>query len=163
LERSFLRQSSEFRPIFCEDGIGTAPGDKFMLRPLITVSNSSSSNILVKWLRAGSERSEKVFRRQDVEMIFQELRDSGGSEDIDQDDSEILHNVLELSNKRVRETMVPRTEMVAIDKTFTLEELKNMFHLLRVLQNSGITGYHIDDVIGVVFAYDLFNEPERDQ
>jgi hypothetical protein len=32
-------------------------------------------------------------------MIFKELRDSGGSQEIDHDDSEILHNVLELSNK----------------------------------------------------------------
>lgn len=130
----------------------------FMLKPLIVVSNSSS-NILVRWMRVGSERSEKVFRRQDVEMIFKELRDSGGSEDIDQDDSEILHNVLELSNKRVKETMVPRTEMVAVDRSSSLDELKNLFvssgySKIPVYQDT------IDDVIGVVFAYDLFNNPE---
>ncbi len=131
----------------------------FLLRPLITLS-SSSSNILVRWLKAGSERSEKVFRRQDVEMIFKELRDSGGSEDIDQDDSEILHNVLELSNKRVRETMVPRTEIVAIDKNASLEELKNMF-ITSGYSKIPVFQDNIDDVIGVVFAYDLFNEPKE--
>jgi putative hemolysin len=129
----------------------------YLLRPLITLSNSSS-NILVRWLKVGSERSEKIFRRQDVEMIFKELRDGGGSEDIDQDDSEILHNVLELSNKRVRETMVPRTEMIAIEKSASLEELKNLFissgySKIPVYQDT------VDDVIGVVFAYDLFSNP----
>jgi putative hemolysin len=129
-----------------------------LLKPLIVVSNSSS-NILVKWLRVGSERSEKVFRRQDVEMIFKELRDSGGSEEIDQDDSEILHNVLELSNKRVKETMVPRTEMVGLDKHSSLEELKNLF-ISSGYSKIPIYQDTIDDVIGVVFAYDLFNNPK---
>lgn len=128
-----------------------------VLRPLISVANSSSS-ILVRWLKTGSERSEKIFRRQDIEMIFKELKDSGGGEDFDQDDSQILHNVLELSNKRVRDTMVPRTEIVAIDQGATLEELKKTFI------NSGYSKIpvyqdNIDDVVGVVFAYDLFNDP----
>ncbi len=129
----------------------------YVLLPLIMVSRSTS-NMLVRWMRVGSERSEKVFRRQDVEMIFKELRDSGGGEDIDKDDSEILHNVLELSNKRVRDTMVPRTEMIAVEKSTTLEELKNTFitsgySKIPVYQDT------IDDVIGVVFAYDLFSNP----
>ncbi len=131
----------------------------FIFRPLITISNSSS-NILVKWLQVGNERSDKVFRRQDVEMIFKELRDSGGSEDIDQDDSEILHNVLELSNKRVRETMVPRTEIVAIDRNAPLEDLKNLF-ITSGYSKIPVYQDNIDDIIGVVFAYDLFSSPEN--
>ncbi|WP_069130441.1 hemolysin family protein [Rhodohalobacter halophilus] len=131
----------------------------YLLRPLIAISNSSSS-ILVKWLKVGNERSDKVFRRQDVEMIFKELRDSGGSEDIDQDDSEILHNVLELSNKRVRDTMVPRTEIIAIDKNASIEELKNLF-ITSGFSKIPVYQDTIDDIIGVVFAYDLFSNPEQ--
>ena len=128
-----------------------------LLRPLIVVSNSASG-VLVKLLSTGSERSDKVFRRQDVEMIFRELRDIGGSQDIDEDDSTILHNVLELSNKRVKETMVPRTEIVAVEKSTSIEDLKNTFissgySKVPVYQDT------IDDVIGVVFAYDMFNNP----
>ncbi|MDX1590542.1 MAG: hemolysin family protein [Balneolaceae bacterium] len=128
-----------------------------VLRPLIFVSNSASG-VLVKLFRVGSERSEKVFRRQDVEMIFKELRDSGGGQDIDEEDSTILHNVLELSNKRVKETMVPRTEIIAVEKNTSIEDLKNTFissgySKVPVYQDT------IDDVIGVVFAYDMFNNP----
>jgi len=131
----------------------------FIFRPLISISNVSSA-ILVKWLRVGNERSDKVFRRQDVEMIFKELRDSGGSDDIDQDDSEILHNVLELSNKRVRDTMVPRTEMIAIDRNSPLDELKNLF-ITSGYSKIPVYQDNIDDIIGVVFAYDLFSNPEN--
>jgi len=130
----------------------------FILSPLIFLTNYTSG-LLVNLLNIGSERSEKVFRRQDVEMIFRELKDSGGSQEIDHDDSEILHNVLELSTKRVRETMVPRTEIVAIDRNATIDELKKAFiesgfSKIPVYQDT------IDDIIGVVFAYDLFSNPK---
>lgn len=130
----------------------------YILSPLIHLTNYSSS-LIVNLFNIGSERNEKVFRRQDVEMIFRELKDSGGSQEIDHDDSEILHNVLELSNKRVRETMVPRTEIVAIDRNSTIEDLKKAFiesgySKVPVYQDT------IDDIIGVVFAYDLFSNPQ---
>lgn len=131
----------------------------YILSPLIYLTNKSSG-MLVRLFNIGNERNEKVFRRQDVEMIFRELRDSGGSQEIDHDDSEILHNVLELSNKRVRETMVPRTEIVAVEKNATVEDLKIAFiesgySKIPVYQDT------IDDIIGVVFAYDLFNNPKN--
>lgn len=130
----------------------------YILSPLIYITNYSSG-LIVNLFNIGNERSDKVFRRQDVEMIFRELKDSGGSQEIDHDDSEILHNVLELSNKRVRETMVPRTEIIAIDRNSTIEDLKKAFiesgySKVPVYQDT------IDDIIGVVFAYDLFSNPK---
>ncbi len=130
----------------------------FLLKPLIVVANSAS-DVIVKFLNTGSERSDKIFRRQDVEMIFKELSDSGGSDHFDKDDSEILQNVLDLSSKRVKDTMVPRTEIVAVERSESLENVQKTFiasgySKLPVYQDT------IDDVIGVVFAYDLFNNPE---
>ncbi|RNC79483.1 MAG: HlyC/CorC family transporter [Balneola sp.] len=129
----------------------------FLLRPLIVLANGSS-NILIKWLVPDAQQTSSLYRRQDVELIFKELRESGGSEDIDQDDSEILHNVLELSTKRVKDSMIPRIEIEAVDKKTDLDEVLELFiksghSKLPVYQDS------IDDVIGVVFAYDLFNSP----
>jgi len=130
-----------------------------LLRPLIFLSNKAS-NSLVRAFNVGQERNEKIFRRQDVEMIFRELMESGGSQEIDHDDSEILHNVLELSNKRVRETMVPRTEIIAVERNSSLDELKKAFiesgySKIPVFQDT------IDDIVGVVFAYDLFSNPTK--
>jgi CBS domain containing-hemolysin-like protein len=106
-----------------------------------------------------AEVVESYYRRQDVEMIFKELRDGGGSEDIDEDDSEILHNVLELSNKRVKDSMIPRIEIEAVEKDTAIDEVLNIFiqsghSKLPVYRES------IDDVIGVVFAHDFFHVPK---
>ncbi|WP_340105613.1 hemolysin family protein [Rhodohalobacter sp. 8-1] len=129
-----------------------------ILRPLIAMANSASG-LLVRLLKTGSERSDKVFRRQDVEMILKELRDTGGGADIDQEDSQILHNVLELSNKRVKETMVPRTEMIAIDQNSTIDEIQRIF-IASGFSKVPVYQDNIDDITGVVFAYDLFHEPK---
>lgn len=129
----------------------------YLFRPLIEISKGSS-NILIRWLVKDAEVVESYYRRQDVEMIFKELRDSGGSEDIDEDDSEILHNVLELSNKRVKDSMIPRIEIEAVEKDSPIDEVLNIFiqsghSKLPVYRES------IDDVIGVVFAHDFFHSP----
>jgi CBS domain containing-hemolysin-like protein len=129
-----------------------------LMSPLIFVTNRLSG-MLLKLFGSIDDQTGQVFRREDVEMIFRELRESGGSTDIDQEDSELLHNVLELSNKRVKETMIPRTEIVAVDRSASLEDLMKAFiesgySKIPVYQDT------IDDIIGVVFAYDMFNNPE---
>jgi len=130
----------------------------YIFRPLIEISKGSS-NVLIKWLVKDAEVVENYYRRQDVEMIFKELRDGGGSEDIDEDDSEILHNVLELSNKRVKDSMIPRIEIEAVEKDTAIDEVLSIFiqsghSKLPVYRES------IDDVIGVVFAHDFFHVPK---
>ncbi|NGP77188.1 HlyC/CorC family transporter [Balneolaceae bacterium YR4-1] len=130
----------------------------WIFRPLIYLADLSS-DFLIRMINPEIDRSGQVFRRQDVELIFKELRDTGGS-DLDKEDSEILHNVLELSNKRVKESMIPRTDIVAIEKNTSIEEtlkvfISSGFSKLPVYQES------IDDIIGVIFAYDLFNNPKN--
>ncbi len=130
----------------------------WILRPLIALANGSS-NVLIKWLVPDAEKTEQFYRRQDVELIVKELRESGGSEDIDEDDSEILHNVLELSNMRVKESMIPRIDIEAVEKSTPIEEVLNTMiesghSKLPVYRDS------IDDVIGVVFAHDFFKSPK---
>lgn len=128
-----------------------------VLRPFIFLADKAS-DFIIKIINPEIDHTGRVFRRQDVEFIFNELRDSGGK-DLDREDSEILHNVLELSNKRVKESMIPRTDIVAVEKNTSIDETLKLFissgySKLPVYQDS------IDDIIGVIFAYDLFNNPK---
>ncbi|MDX1672207.1 MAG: hemolysin family protein, partial [Balneolaceae bacterium] len=129
----------------------------WLFKPFIIVADAAS-DFIIRLINPEIDRSGQVFRREDVELIFKELRDTGGS-DLDREDSEILHNVLELSNKRVRESMIPRTEILAVEKNTSIEEtlktfISSGFSKLPVYQET------IDDIIGVIYAYDMFNNPQ---
>ncbi len=129
-----------------------------VLRPLIVLANGSS-NVLIKWIAPGAKEAVQLYRREDIALVFKELSEAGGSEEIDKDDSEILHNVLELSNKRVRDSMIPRTEIKGVEKSATIEEVANIFiesghSKLPVYRES------IDDVIGIVSVHDFFKNPK---
>jgi putative hemolysin len=129
-----------------------------LLRPVIWLADMASQ-ALIRRIGVQPEEKELIYRRQDLEMLFKELRDAGGGEDFDKEDSEILHNVLELSEKRVKESMVPRTEIVAVSEQAELGD---------VLQTFISSGYSklpvfretVDNIIGAVFAYDMFSQPD---
>lgn len=71
---------------------------------------------------------------------------------------EIFKNALDFSKVKVRDCMIPRTEIVAIDINESIENLTKKFidtHLSKILvyENS------IDEIIGYVHSYELFRSP----
>ncbi len=127
------------------------------LQPLVRIVSASSGRI-ARGVSAEAVPQLSDMGRSDIETLFREIGDHSGSQ-LDKDDSEILSNMMELSNIRVRESMIPRTDIVAIENTATLEEarkafIQSGFSKLPVYEGS------IDHVIGVVVAYDLFNQPK---
>jgi len=130
----------------------------WLFKPLIVMADLSSA-LLVRIFSSETDHSESVFRRQDLEMILKEIKDSG-STDLDEDDSEILHNVLELSEKRVKETMIPRTDIVAVEKNTPIDDVLKTF-ISSGYSKLPVYKETIDDIIGVVYAHDMFHEPKK--
>lgn len=130
----------------------------WLFKPFIVVANTVSG-FIVRFFQPNTEPVEQLFRREDIELIFRELRDTGGR-DIDKEDSEILHNVLELSNKRVKESMIPRTDIIAVEKNTSIEETLKTF-ISSGYSKLPVYEETIDDIIGVIFAYDLFSNPDN--
>ncbi|TNE70958.1 HlyC/CorC family transporter [bacterium] len=130
---------------------------EWVLKPFIGLANWASQ-LLLKAFNVESGKVEDIFRRQDIEMIIQDIQEKGAS-DIDKEDSELLSNVLELSNKRVKDSMITRTEIVAVEKETPINEV------LKAFVSSGysklpVYDESIDNIIGVVFAGDLFKRPQ---
>lgn len=127
-----------------------------LLFPLVWIADLVSGTLL-NWLPGQPEDKRPMYHRRELVQVFQELRDSG-AEDLDREDTEILHNVLELYNKRVREVMVPRTEIIAVEQHADLHEVLQTFvrsgHSKMPVYNESI-----DDILGVVFVHDLFKQP----
>ncbi|MFO8030108.1 MAG: hemolysin family protein [Cyclonatronaceae bacterium] len=133
-------------------------GLNLVLLPFIRLANSVAGR-LIRLIIPDLESSVQVYRRQDIEMLVRELGDSEES-DIDRDDSELLANVLQLSNKRVKESMIPRTEIIAVEKNASLQEALQKF-VSSGFSKIPVFDQTIDNVIGVIFAYDLFKKPKK--
>ena len=126
-----------------------------VLLPLIKLA-AGASNFLIRWLKVDAD-SFSQFMRRDFELILEESM-RRGELDLDREESELLSNVLAMSSIRVRESMVPRTDIKAIDDTMQLPDVRRRFV---ETGHSKLLVYHenIDNIIGVAFAYDLFRQP----
>jgi putative hemolysin len=74
-------------------------------------------------------------------------------------DAELIEQVMEFGDKRVREVMTPRPDMVAIPASATLAELRQLlmdskYSRVPVFENS------LDEIIGIVNVHDLLGIPE---
>ncbi len=76
------------------------------------------------------------------------------------DGQTLFENVLELATVRVRDSMIPRTEIEAADEDASLTEVRRRF-IESGLSRLPVYRENIDRITGMVFAHDLFAEPGR--
>ena len=87
-----------------------------------------------------------------------ELRDlvdlAEASKVIESDERQMIHSVFELGDTIVREVMVPRTDIVFIERTKTLRQAMSLA-LRSGFSRIPVVGDNEDDVVGIVYLRDL--------
>ena len=106
-------------------------------------------------IRMSRHDEEHEFTKVDLDYLVQTSIDSAGNEDEIGEEVRIFQNALDFSETKVRDCMVPRTEIDAVEDTATLETLRQIFI---ESGHSKIIVYHedIDHIIGYVHSSDLF-------
>ena len=107
-------------------------------------------------VRIPKEEQDKEFSKVDLDYLVQSSIDNAANEDEIEDEVKIFHNALDFSDTKVRDCMVPRTEIEAVDmEDSTMEQLQNRFV---ESGHSKIVVYRddIDHIIGYVHSSDLF-------
>ncbi len=109
-------------------------------------------------IRMKSSGEEKEFTKVDLDYLVQTSIDNADNEDDIEEEVKIFQNALDFSETKIRDCMVPRTEIDAVEDTSTIEQLKQMFI---ESGHSKILVYHedIDHVIGYVHSSDMFKNP----
>ena len=102
------------------------------------------------------EEQDKEFSKVDLDYLVQSSIDNAENEDEIEDEVKIFHNALDFSETKVRDCMVPRTEIEAVDiEDCTMEQLQNRFvesgHSKMVVYRDDI-----DHIIGYIHSSDLF-------
>jgi putative hemolysin len=104
------------------------------------------------------ERSEEQRTEEGIEALVEQAEEEGI---IEPEQGDLIEQVVEFSDKRVREVMTPRPDIVAIAADATLEELHAKFvemHFSRM----PVYETSLDDIFGVVYAQDLLHIADQD-
>jgi CBS domain containing-hemolysin-like protein len=132
----------------------------YILFPLVFSIVSLSKLVITKILRSEYSDEKPVFGLTDLNHYLKNMqRVRHENEDIELD-KKIFHNALEFKSVKVRECMIPRTEIVAVDVQEGVEKLRETFI---ESGHSKILVYKdtIDDVIGYCHSSELFKKPTR--
>lgn len=92
-----------------------------------------------------------------VEYVVEEAETSGA---LDRRQGEMLHNVLDLNERSVREIMVPRTRVLALEEKTTVTEALRIT-LERGCSRVPVYSEQIDNVVGVLLVKDLFRVAQQ--
>lgn len=92
-------------------------------------------------------------------FIQQSIEDAPQDSEMDTE-VKIFQNALEFSNVKVRDCIVPRTEIVACDKDVTTDELRSRF-IETGLSKILIFDENIDNIIGYIHSSELFKHPDH--
>jgi putative hemolysin len=113
------------------------------------------------FIRRGNQdeiTEKRVFGRVDLDDYLEKV--TGQPEAINNMDHEIeiFQKALDFSKVKARDCMIPRNEIVAVSKQSTIDQIKQKFietHFSKIL----VFGENIDDIIGYVHSFDLFQSP----
>ena len=122
---------------------------------------SGLSNLILRLTGTpiNKEASYKAFTKVDLDHFIQSsIQDTENEEEINTE-VKIFQNVLDFSSIKIRDCMVPRTEIIAIEDDATIEELKTLF-IEKGISKIIVYNDNIDNIIGYIHSSEMFREPK---
>lgn len=119
----------------------------------------SRSLLWLAGIKMQKEQDDHEFTRVDLDYLVQSSIDNAKSDEEIEEEVKIFQNALDFTETRVRDCMVPRTEIDAVEDTCNIEQLKQMFI---ESGHSKVVVYHedIDHVVGYIHSSEMFRHPK---
>lgn len=124
-------------------------------------SGLSRIGLTLLGVKVRKESHSKAFSKVDLDNLIQSNIDGIEDEDQIEEEVKMFQNALDFSSIKVRDCIVPRTEIVAVGTDATLGEIRTSF------VDSGITKLivykeDIDNIIGFLHSSELFRLTPKD-
>ena len=135
-----------------------APAANFFHRifqPLASFLVGISEWILKYIFNLNIKPNTPIFSKVDLENFFQQNKDS---EDDAELNTELFENALSLPSVKIRQCLVPRTEVEAVEMNMDIEEVKQHF-ITTQLSKLIVYKDTIDEVVGYIHQLDMFKKP----
>ena len=129
----------------------------------ISKFTSALSKLLLRivGLKVEKNKQEKAFTKIDLDYLIQSNIDNIENEEEIEDEVKIFQNALDFSSVKVRDCIVPRTEIDAVDRDADLRVLKSRFI---ESGHSKIIVYQedIDNIVGFIHSSEMFRLKENE-
>jgi CBS domain containing-hemolysin-like protein len=121
-------------------------------------SGISGVLLLLTGTKINKEASEKAFTKVDLDHFIQSSIENSANEEEINTEVKIFQNALDFSSIKIRDCMVPRTEIIAIEDDASMEELMELF-VEKGISKIIVYQDNIDNITGYIHSSELFREP----
>ena len=130
-----------------------------ILYPISKFASGISSVLLyLSGTKINKETSDKAFTKVDLDHFIQSSIQESDKESEINTEVRIFQNALDFSSIKVRDCMVPRTEIIAMEDDAPIEELMELF-IDKGISKILIYQDNIDNIIGYIHSSEMFSEP----
>lgn len=130
-----------------------------LLYPVVWIIDRFSKQVLGALFKVRLNEDQMTFGRSDLDEFVHEFGARNHEEEDEEHEVKIFRNALAFSDLKVRQCMVPRTEIIAMAIDDDVEDLRARLvetGLSRIL----IYRDDIDNIIGYVHSFELFQRPK---
>ena len=126
----------------------------WMFKPIIWSLNTIA-NLFIRMvgLQVVSDREQSAHSAEEFRVILQESSDKGT---IDEEEQRMIENVFDFSETPVKQIMVPRNQIVAIDVDTPIEGVLEKF-LAEGYSRIPVFNKDLDNIIGIIYAKDIIS------
>jgi len=132
-----------------------------LLYPISRFASLLSKGLLrLVGVKMSREAEDKEFTKVDLDYLVQTSIDNAADDNDIEEEVRIFQNALDFGETKVRDCMVPRTEIDAVEDTCSIEQLRQRFV---ESGHSKIVVYHedIDHIIGYIHSSEMFRLNEE--
>ncbi len=131
----------------------------FIFRPITSFIIRLNDRILKLFFNIKTNTAQLSFSKLELgDFIEEQIENSKNKDEIDTE-IKFFQNALDFSDLRSRETMVPRTEIIAVDIYTSYDDLKSLF-IETGFSRIPVYKKSIDDIIGYVHSFEMFKQPK---
>ena len=121
----------------------------------------SRAMLLIMGVKMEKQKEGAGFTRVDLDYLVQSSIDNAKDDQEITDEVKIFHNALDFSDTKVRDCMVPRTEIEAVNvEDCTVGELRNRF-IESGFSKIIVYKDDIDHIIGYIHSSEMFRNPDK--
>ncbi|MBP5717033.1 MAG: HlyC/CorC family transporter [Bacteroidales bacterium] len=136
-------------------------GIYWLLYPISSFATILSHSILRLAGMPIQKRRQGALTKVDLDDFVQQgIDDNGDDEDNDNQELRLFQNALDFSNVKVRDCMIPRSELTAVSIDTTFAELNRLF-VETGFSKIPVYKEDIDNLVGYIHSSEMFRKPHQ--